>query len=61
MGRPRRGQLRALRGRTHALATAVVCVRDGQRVWHHVAQPRLRMRPFSDAFLDAYLTSEGER
>jgi septum formation protein len=53
-------QLRALRGRTHALATAVVCVRDGQRLWHHVAQPRLRMRPFSDAFLHDYLTIEGD-
>jgi septum formation protein len=52
-------QLRALRGRTHALATAVVCQRGGQRQWHHVALPRLTMRPFSDAFLDAYLAAEG--
>jgi septum formation protein len=52
-------QLRALRGRTHALATAVVCQRGGQRLWHHVVLPRLTMRPFSDAFLDAYLAAEG--
>jgi septum formation protein len=53
-------QLRALRGRAHALATAVVCVRDGQRVWQHVAQPCLTMRSFSDPFLDDYLTAEGD-
>ncbi len=53
-------QLRALRGRTHALATAVLCQQDGQRVWHHVANPRLTMRRFSDAFLDAYLAAEGD-
>jgi septum formation protein len=52
-------QLRALRGRTHALATAVVCLRDGQRVWHHAVEPWLTMRQFSDSFLDAYLAVEG--
>jgi septum formation protein len=52
-------QLRTLRGRTHALATAVVCLWDGQRAWHHVAEPRLTMRQFSDSFLDAYLAVEG--
>jgi septum formation protein len=52
-------QLRALRGRTHALATAVACLRDGQRVWHHMVEPRLTMRQFSDSFLDAYLAAEG--
>jgi septum formation protein len=54
------GQLRTLRGRTHTLATAVVCLRDGAEVWRHVATPRLAMRRFSDAFLDAYLAAEGE-
>ncbi|HXA24270.1 MAG TPA: Maf family protein [Acetobacteraceae bacterium] len=52
-------QLRTLRGRTHALATAVLCHRGGQRLWHHVARPRLTMRPFSDAFLAAYLAAGG--
>ncbi|MBW8271183.1 Maf family nucleotide pyrophosphatase [Caldovatus sp. SYSU G05006] len=55
-----RAQLRALRGRTHELVTAVVCWRGGGRVWQHVALPRLTMRNFSDAFLDAYLAREGE-
>ncbi len=52
--------LRALRGRTHTLVTAVVCHRAGEIVWHHVAQPRLTMRNFSEAFLASYLTAEGE-
>jgi septum formation protein len=55
-----RAHLRALRGRTHELVSAMVCWRDGQRVWQHLARPRLTMRPFSDAFLDAYLAAEGE-
>lgn len=53
-------QLRTLRGRTHELVTAVVCHRHGDRIWHHVARPRLTMRRFSDAFLDAYLSAEGD-
>ena len=55
-----RAQLLALRGRTHELATALVCWRGGERVWGHVETPRLTMRPFSDAFLDAYLDAEGD-
>jgi septum formation protein len=53
-------QLRALRGRTHELATAVVCRQGGRCVWHHVATPRLTMRRFSDAFLAAYLAAEAD-
>jgi septum formation protein len=52
-------QLRALRGRTHALITAVLCHRGEERLWHHVAEPRLTMRQVSDAFLNAYLAAEG--
>jgi septum formation protein len=52
-------QLRALRGRTHTLVTAIICQRGDQRLWHHIARPRLAMRPFSDAFLHAYLALEG--
>jgi len=55
-----RAHLRALRGQTHRLVTAVVCVRGGQEVWRHVAEPRLRMRGFSDAFLEDYLAAEGD-
>jgi septum formation protein len=56
-----RDHLLALRGRTHELVTALVCHRHGGRVWQHLARPRLTMRDFSDAFLDAYLAAEGER
>ncbi len=56
-----RAQLAALRGRVHHLATAVLCWGSGARLWHHIAAPRLTMRTFSPAFLDAYVTAEGER
>jgi septum formation protein len=56
-----RDQLLALRGREHRLVTAVVCLKDGREIWHHIATPVLKMRAFSEAFLDAYLTLEGDR
>lgn len=55
-----RQHLRDLRGQTHVLVTAVVCLRGENRVWHHVATPKLTMRPFGEAFLEAYLETEGE-
>ena len=55
-----RVQLGELRGRSHSLATGVVCYHGGVRFWHHLAEPRLTMRQFSNAFLDAYLIAEGE-
>ncbi len=54
-----RTQLMTLRGRVHDLVTAAVCRRQGAVVWRHVETPRLAMRAFSDAFLDAYLAAEG--
>ncbi len=55
-----RAQLWLLRGRTHALVTATVAWRGGARIWQDVTTPRLTMRAFSEAFLDAYLDVEGE-
>jgi len=55
-----RRQLQALRGRTHTLETACVALRDGRDIFTHLARPRLTMRAFSDAFLDAYLAAEGD-
>ncbi len=55
-----RAQLQRLRGRAHQLVTAVVCHRGGQEIWRHVARPSLRMRRFSDEFLDEYLAAEGD-
>jgi septum formation protein len=55
-----RAQLGALAGRRHELATAVVAFRNGARVWHHLAVPRLWLRSCSPAFLDAYLAAVGD-
>jgi septum formation protein len=54
-----REQLRRLRGRVHVLASAVVGFRNGARVWQHVEIARLRMRPFTDGFLESYLDRAG--
>lgn len=60
-GAAARAQLLRLRGRRHELVTATVAWRGGMRVWQDVTIPRLTMREFSEAFLDAYLAEEGER
>ena len=51
--------LRALGGKTHALATAACVVRDGIRIWHHREAPRLTMRPLDEAFIESYLEAAG--
>lgn len=55
-----REQLLALRGESHTLFSAAVIVENGAPVWRHVGVAQLRMRPFSESFLDAYLEAEGE-
>ncbi len=55
-----RAQLASLRGRTHALHSAVALARDGAMVWSGVDIAELAMRDFSDAFLDSYLDAVGE-
>ena len=65
-GKPRdredaRDQLRRLRGRSHELVTAAAIVRDNERLWQALARPRVTLRAFSDAFLDRYLDTMGER
>jgi septum formation protein len=52
--------LQRLRGKTHILQSAIVACVEGAPVWRHLAQPRLRMRNFSDSFLDAYLDAIGD-
>ena len=56
-----RGQLQRLRGRSHVLVTAAAVVRNDERLWQAVEQPRVTIRAFSDAFLDRYLDAMGER
>ncbi len=54
-----RRQLRQLRGRRHRLISALVALRDGRRLWHHIGEARLAMRDFSDGFLEDYLAAAG--
>src|SRR5262245_58114730 len=54
-----RAQLQELRGRTHALHSAVAVLRDGAVQYEHLAAARLTMRSFSDAFMDHYLDAIG--
>jgi septum formation protein len=55
-----RDQLRAMRGNKHQLHSAAALARNGQVVWAGVDTATMRVRNFSDAFLDAYLKTEGE-
>jgi septum formation protein len=64
-GKPRdrahcRQQLHELRGRTHALISAVVLARNGQKVWSYADEAQLTMRDYSDGFLDSYLDAIGD-
>ncbi len=54
-----RAQLKALRGREHALHAAVVVAREGSPIWREVRTARLQVRDFSDDFLEDYLRREG--
>lgn len=55
-----RSQLRALRGQTHKLHSAVALVRDGELLFQHEDAARLVMRDISDAFLETYLEAAGQ-
>jgi len=54
-----RDRLRAMRGRTHQLHSGAALAIRGEVVWTGVDTVEMRMRDFSDAFLDAYLAAEG--
>lgn len=56
-----RARLAAMRGKVHQLHSGAALARNGQVVWSGVDTATLRMRTFSDAFLDAYLAAEGEQ
>jgi septum formation protein len=55
-----RMQLLALRGKTHALHSAVALALGGTVLWNETATARLTMRAFSEAALDAYLARAGD-
>jgi len=52
-------QLRALRGRTHELHSALAVVQDGKTLFGCVETAKLTMRDFSDGFLEDYLDIAG--
>jgi len=54
-----RAQLKALRGQTHALHSAIALMRDGAVLFEHGDSARLTMRAFSDEFLESYLDTVG--
>ena len=54
-----RAQLRALRGRTHTLHSAIALASDGKVVFAHCERAALTMRNFSDGFLEAYIETAG--
>jgi septum formation protein len=55
-----REQLLRLRDAEHQLHSAAVLVRSGRTIWREVSSVRLRMRAFSQFFLDSYLAREGD-
>jgi septum formation protein len=52
-------QLRALRGETHALHSALAVMRDGDLLFDHTDAAHLSMRCFSEKFLHEYLDAAG--
>jgi septum formation protein len=53
-------QLRALRGRSHELNSALALVRDTEVLFDCTDSARLTMRDFSDRFLDDYVAMMGD-
>ena len=53
-------QLARLAGREHRLATAAVVLRDGVRIWHHLATNNLHVRAMNETEIDTYLDVIGE-
>lgn len=48
-------QLTEMQGRRHQLLSAAVIYENGQPVWRHVGQVRLRMRELSPGFIESYI------
>lgn len=53
-------QLKALRGRTHELHSALALVHDGEVLFQCIDVARLTMRDVSDRFIDDYLEMAGD-
>ena len=48
-------QLTALRGDMHSLLSAAVICENGEPIWRHIGQVRVRMRDASDAYIQDYV------
>ena len=55
-----RKNLLSFRGKTHTLITSVVLALGDKIIWHYTSEPQLRMRKFSDQFLEEYLQNAGD-
>ncbi len=55
-----RERLWAMRGKTHNLIGAVVIAQDGAAQWRHISKTSLKVREFSQDFLDNYIETEGD-
>ena len=53
-------QLARLQGRAHRLLTAAVIFRDGERIWHHLAEAELTMRSLNQDEIESYLDLLGD-
>jgi len=51
--------LSELRGKDHILITACVLAKNGTPLWRRQDRCTMKMRPFSDGFLETYLKLEG--
>ena len=49
-----------LQGRAHRLLTAAVMFRDGERIWHHLAEAKLTMRSLDQDEIESYLDLLGD-
>ena len=55
-----RENLLEMRGKTHTLETALVACQNGAPIWRTLTRPQLKMRNFTEDFLDRYLGQEGD-
>ena len=56
-----RARLKHFRGKAHYLQNAIVIYKSGEFIWRHDSAPKLKMRSFSDEFLDTYLAQCGDK
>lgn len=55
-----RERLWSMRGKTHKLIGALVICENGAPVWRHLSVVSLKVRLFTEEFLDRYVEAEGE-